>query len=412
MTRFPHHSSRRTATLVAVALISAFLAGPSSAQNNSDTLESIREQRREAQALEAAQAADVDAVSAEVDELTAALEAVQANVSAQETRVADAERSLADAEARLVAAQEAVVAKEAEIVALRDQLAARAINSFISQGDADSVLLDSADMTQAVRMQTMVHDVTQGEVDIQELLRAAEEDLVIERAVAADVAVEAELLRNQMAEELAALQVARDAQAALTDAAEARLDQELYELASIQELDSELAAKEQAEVSRLAAAAEAARRRAAAAAPRAPSGGGGGGGSPVSSSSITTVRGIKIHESIASNLESMLAAAEADGIVLSGGGYRDPAGQIAVRRSNCGTSNYAIYEMPSSSCSPPTAKPGSSMHEQGKAIDFTYQGRVISSRSSTAYQWLAANAAAYGFYNLPSEPWHWSTNGR
>ena len=124
------------------------------------------------------------------------------------------------------------------------------------------------------------------------------------------------------------------------------------------------------------------------------------------------MRGIKIHESIASNLESMLAAAEADGIVLSGGGYRDPAGQIAVRRSNCGTSNYAIYEMPSSSCSPPTAKPGSSMHEQGKAIDFTYQGRVISSRSSTAYQWLAANAAAYGFYNLPSEPWHWSTNGR
>ena len=51
------------------------------------------------------------------------------------------------------------------------------------------------------------------------------------------------------------------------------------------------------------------------------------------------------------------------------------------------------------------------MHEQGKAIDFIYGGRIISSRSSDAYQWLAANAAGYGFYNLPSEPWHWSTNG-
>jgi len=51
------------------------------------------------------------------------------------------------------------------------------------------------------------------------------------------------------------------------------------------------------------------------------------------------------------------------------------------------------------------------MHERGLAIDFTYQGRVISSRSSPGYQWLAAHAGSYGFYNLPSEPWHWSTNG-
>ncbi len=28
-----------------------------------------------------------------------------------------------------------------------------------------------------------------------------------------------------------------------------------------------------------------------------------------------------------------------------------------------------------------------------------------------AYQWLNANAANYGFFNLESEPWHWSTSG-
>jgi LAS superfamily LD-carboxypeptidase LdcB len=107
----------------------------------------------------------------------------------------------------------------------------------------------------------------------------------------------------------------------------------------------------------------------------------------------------------------MLAAAEADGIVLSGGGYRSPAEQIAVRRANCGTSYYAIYQMPPSQCSPPTAIPGTSMHEQGLAIDFTYGGSIISSRSSPAFQWLAAHASTYGFFNLPSEPWHWSVNG-
>jgi D-alanyl-D-alanine carboxypeptidase len=52
------------------------------------------------------------------------------------------------------------------------------------------------------------------------------------------------------------------------------------------------------------------------------------------------------------------------------------------------------------------------MHERGMAIDFTYNGRTIGSRSSKAYKWLKAHAASYGFYNLPSEPWHWSTNGR
>ena len=29
-----------------------------------------------------------------------------------------------------------------------------------------------------------------------------------------------------------------------------------------------------------------------------------------------------------------------------------------------------------------------------------------------AFQWLAANAPSYGFYNLWSEPWHWSIDGR
>ena len=51
------------------------------------------------------------------------------------------------------------------------------------------------------------------------------------------------------------------------------------------------------------------------------------------------------------------------------------------------------------------------MHEQGLAIDFTYQGSAISSQDSPAFRWLAANGASYGFYNLPSEPWHWSVNG-
>ncbi|MGI9596067.1 MAG: M15 family metallopeptidase [Acidimicrobiales bacterium] len=68
--------------------------------------------------------------------------------------------------------------------------------------------------------------------------------------------------------------------------------------------------------------------------------------------------------------------------------------------------------MPSSQCRPPTARPGRSQHERGLAIDFTYNGGSISTRSNKGFKWLNANAATYGLKNLASEPWHWSTTGR
>src|SRR4029434_6065232 len=110
---------------------------------------------------------------------------------------------------------------------------------------------------------------------------------------------------------------------------------------------------------------------------------------------------------IAGQLKAMLDAAAADGVPLSGGGYRNPSAQIEVRKNNCGTSYYAIYQMPASQCSPPTAIPGTSMHEVGLAIDFTCNGGGTVSSGDECWDWLQANAVGYGLYNLPSEPWHW-----
>ncbi|HSH59498.1 MAG TPA: M15 family metallopeptidase, partial [Acidimicrobiales bacterium] len=95
------------------------------------------------------------------------------------------------------------------------------------------------------------------------------------------------------------------------------------------------------------------------------------------------------------------------GFSLSGGGYRSSDAQIAARRANCGGD---VYNKPASQCRPPTARPGQSMHERGLAIDFTWNGRLISS-GNPAFQWLRGNASRFGLYNLPREPWHWSTNG-
>ena len=75
---------------------------------------------------------------------------------------------------------------------------------------------------------------------------------------------------------------------------------------------------------------------------------------------------IKVAGSIAGNVQALLDAAAAQGVSLcASSGWRSPESQIELRRLHCGTSNYAIYYMPSSQCNPPTARPGSSMRPNG-----------------------------------------------
>ncbi|MEL6982806.1 MAG: D-alanyl-D-alanine carboxypeptidase family protein, partial [Actinomycetota bacterium] len=103
---------------------------------------------------------------------------------------------------------------------------------------------------------------------------------------------------------------------------------------------------------------------------------------PVTIDETVVVEGIRVHTSIQANLQGLLDKAAADGVNLSGWGWRDTQAQIRLRRQHCGTTEYAIYRMPSGQCSPPTARPGSSQHERGLAIDFTYNGGSISTRRS------------------------------
>jgi hypothetical protein len=116
---------------------------------------------------------------------------------------------------------------------------------------------------------------------------------------------------------------------------------------------------------------------------------------------------ITVHRLIEGRVRALIAAAAADGVALNGWGHRDAMRQVELRRAHCGGSYDAVFHMPSASCRPPTARPGRSMHERGLAVDFAH----CSSRTSPCYRWLAEHAAAYGLFNLPSEPWHWSVNG-
>lgn len=128
--------------------------------------------------------------------------------------------------------------------------------------------------------------------------------------------------------------------------------------------------------------------------------------------SLSGGRGVDdVNASIAGNVLKLVNDAHAAGIELSGGGFRTNAEQIELRKSHCGGSNYAIYQAPPSSCNPPTARPGTSNHELGLAIDFNSGSGTIS-KGSAQFNWLQNNASKYGLFNLASEPWHWSVDGK
>jgi len=123
-------------------------------------------------------------------------------------------------------------------------------------------------------------------------------------------------------------------------------------------------------------------------------------------------RGVVVDVTIAGQVAAIMAAADSAGLHLSGGGFRSYAQQVELRRQHCGGSSYDIYQRPPGECSPPTALPGTSMHQWGLAVDWSNARSLIASHSDAGWQWLSSNAGRFGFANLPSEPWHWSTNGR
>jgi LAS superfamily LD-carboxypeptidase LdcB len=60
------------------------------------------------------------------------------------------------------------------------------------------------------------------------------------------------------------------------------------------------------------------------------------------------------------------------------------------------------------------AKPGTSNHQMGLAIDFSGMGThaaagtaCASASTSPVWKWLKAHAAHYGFHQYAAEPWHW-----
>jgi LAS superfamily LD-carboxypeptidase LdcB len=394
---------RRTALargMVAVAVATAALTpGVGGAQEPDPEAE-----RDDVRAQSALVAIEVDALTAEDAAVEQALLDIQANVVARQTALAAAEAAKADADAALTAATDAVAAGEAQVAALEaasDQLVIEAYTT--PPGDEGLDMFRAGSLTEAAVKKSLVEMTAQHDADVLAQLEAAQAQLVTDKATKEATSATAATAAADATTALTDVEAALGQQQSFAADVQARLDAKLAQASSLQAQDTALSdqiAREQAALAAQLAASQAPAPTGVQAVP--------GGLATVD---CPAGGSITVAAAIADDLAALLGAAYAAGVTLCGSGYRDPEAQIQLRREHCGTSYYAIYEMPASQCDPPTAIPGTSQHEVGLAIDFTCNGGGTVSRGTTCFSWLSSHADEYGLYNLPTESWHWSTTG-
>lgn len=396
-------------------------------------LEELRDERERVAREAALAVVQIDVVTATVEDVTQALDDLDALVTLQRARLEEAERSYESAQRSVSDAQRErkLVIDEAALV--REHLTDLAVSSFTGEGssvgDDLTALVLSDDPGETARFIHLLELQTGSLSDLIDHLRLLEvraEELLVAEEVAAVAAQEG---LREVEDRVIALDEALSAQQRVVTGAEIRLEAQLAEAAILQERDLELAVEirdQQASINRRIAD------RANEAGIDLPA--------PVDLSDIVQLDftkdgllpegevpeelldapdvdaesdtgllfSIEVHQDIAEQVTLLFEAAIEDGLDLAGWGYRPIQRQIELRAANCGGTDYDIWHKPVFECAPPTARPGFSKHEQGRAIDFTIGGTSIKSQTSPGFIWLQQHAPQYGFVNLASEPWHWS----
>lgn len=103
-------------------------------------------------------------------------------------------------------------------------------------------------------------------------------------------------------------------------------------------------------------------------------------------------------EPLRSAVKQLVRDAAAEGVTITWTSTRRTTAEQAALRIKNGCPD--VYSSPASACRVPTARPGESKHEQGRAIDFTNTPAVLDA--------VAKRAGLYRIHRtVPGEPWHY-----
>ena len=257
-------------------------------------------------------AAQLDALQADAADVAAALEAVTANVQSKRAQLEDARRAARTALAEAQAARVEEQRLEQVIRDLEDQMADLAVEAYIRPPESnDAAVYDTEDVNDTALREALLGTQSNRQEDVLDQLGAAHDDLTAQRVAAEDAAQEAELLRGQTEDRYVELRAAQDQQRELARQVDQRINQAAAEAAALSERDAELSDQIAEEAAEFASYIQGINL--------------GPVGPAIQSGPVSVAdagNGIIVNVSIVDQVHNMIGAAAADGVTLTGGGYR------------------------------------------------------------------------------------------
>ncbi|NNE73233.1 MAG: peptidoglycan DD-metalloendopeptidase family protein [Acidimicrobiales bacterium] len=210
--------------MMATGLALLVLAVPASAQDDPEDIDDARDQREEARDEQARTAALVELEEAELDEIEAALADITAAAEFQQSKVDAARADLSAAQNQLAQAQDNIARTNELIASAEAEVKRFAVEAYVGSGSGETEdWLESSDVAETARRESMLGYVNGDQADVFEQLRQLQADQA--EAVESAAAAEAEQrnIEAKLAVDLALLEDRRELQDAIKAEVESRI---------------------------------------------------------------------------------------------------------------------------------------------------------------------------------------------
>jgi len=191
MRHFTLPSIRSRSAIAAVIGFATVLVVPAGAQDISD----LRRQREEARAAEQEALEQIDILRADDAAVAETLAEIQGLVDAQTARVAGAQQALAAAESEVLYREQLARDAEAAVAALREEIAVRAVDSFVGTDTTIEPWLESGDPNRTAIRLAMLDFAAGSERDLLDDLRTVQSEMEDNVRRGEEARVEADRLR-------------------------------------------------------------------------------------------------------------------------------------------------------------------------------------------------------------------------
>jgi len=191
MRHFTLPSIRSRSAIAAVIGFATVLVVPAGAQDISD----LRRQREEARAAEQEALEQIDILRADDAAVAETLAEIQGLVDAQTARVAGAQQALAAAESEVLYREQLARDAEAAVAALREEIAVRAVDSFVGTDTTIEPWLESGDPNRTAIRLAMLDFAAGSERDLLDDLRTGQSEMEDNVRRGEEARVEADRLR-------------------------------------------------------------------------------------------------------------------------------------------------------------------------------------------------------------------------